>query len=50
MSFFAETLPVVGAVVLALTFAVVISRSVLELMFGAMRRTRVGRQIDAASK
>ncbi len=48
MTFLAETLPVLGAVALALTFAVLLSRSVLELMFGAMRRTRVGRQVDVA--
>lgn len=48
MTFLVKTLPVLAAVALALTFAVVFSRSLLELMFGAMRRTRVGRQVDAA--
>jgi hypothetical protein len=50
MTFLAETLPVLGAVVVALAFAVFFCRSLLELMFGAMRRTRVGRQVDVASK
>jgi len=48
MTFFVNTLPVLAAVALAMTFAVLFSRSLLELMFGVMRRTRVGRQIDAA--
>jgi hypothetical protein len=50
MTFFAETLPVLGAVVVVMAFSVFFCRSLLELMFGAMRRTRVGRQVDAASE
>ena len=50
MTFLAETLPVLGAVALALTFALLLTRSLLDLMFGALRRTRVGRESEPAAE
>ena len=49
MTFLSQTLPVLGAVALALTFALLLTRSLLHLMFGAMRRTRVGQEADPAT-
>jgi hypothetical protein len=50
MTFFSQTLPVALAVFLALTVAFFFSRSVLELLFGALRRMGSRRQLDAASE
>ena len=48
MTFLTETLPVAVAVVLALTVALLFSRSLLDLFFGALRRIGARRQLDAA--
>ncbi len=47
MSFLSQTLPVALAVLLALSLALVLSRSVLHLLFGALRRLAATRTLDA---
>jgi hypothetical protein len=50
MSFLSQTLPVALAVFLALSLALAFARSVLHLLFGAMRRIATAHQIDAPAE